>query len=158
MLDQLDWESFPIGIVGQVWYLIVSIPDLCTLTYLEARHAKTQVTMLFKIIHGLVDIPAEDYLVPASTRTRSQHSLKFLQIPVSSNYYKFRFFPRTFVVGIFYQAMWLRLPVWYPSNRSYQVCQSKLSVPAMQVHSCDTLRLCCRGLCVPWYPQGRQFG
>ena len=24
---------FPIGILGQVWYLIVSISDLCTLTY-----------------------------------------------------------------------------------------------------------------------------
>ena len=24
---------FPIGILGQVWYLIVSIPDLCTLIY-----------------------------------------------------------------------------------------------------------------------------
>ena len=24
---------FPIGILCQVWYLIVSIPDLCTLTY-----------------------------------------------------------------------------------------------------------------------------
>ena len=24
---------FPIGILGQVWYLIVSIPDLCTITY-----------------------------------------------------------------------------------------------------------------------------
>ena len=31
---------FPIGILGQVWYLIVSIPDLCTLTYFAsvARH------------------------------------------------------------------------------------------------------------------------
>ena len=26
---------FPIGILGQVWYLIVSIPDLCTLTYFK---------------------------------------------------------------------------------------------------------------------------
>ena len=26
---------FPIGILGQVWYLIVSIPDLCTLTFLR---------------------------------------------------------------------------------------------------------------------------
>ena len=26
---------FPIGILGQVWYLIVLIPDLCTLTYLK---------------------------------------------------------------------------------------------------------------------------
>ena len=24
---------FPIGILGQLWYLIVSIPDLCTITY-----------------------------------------------------------------------------------------------------------------------------
>ena len=26
---------FPIGIRGQVWYLIVSISDRCTLTYLD---------------------------------------------------------------------------------------------------------------------------
>ena len=26
-------SNFPIGILVQVWYLIVSIPDLCTLTY-----------------------------------------------------------------------------------------------------------------------------
>ena len=26
---------FPIGILSQVWYLIVSIPDLCTLTYFD---------------------------------------------------------------------------------------------------------------------------
>ena len=30
----LRWVChFPIGILGQVWYLIVSIPDLCNLTY-----------------------------------------------------------------------------------------------------------------------------
>ena len=27
--------TFPCGILGQVWYLIVSIPDLCHLSYLE---------------------------------------------------------------------------------------------------------------------------
>ena len=27
----------PIGILGQVWYLIVSIPDRCTLTYFQCR-------------------------------------------------------------------------------------------------------------------------
>ena len=32
---QLRVYHFPIGILGQVWYLIVSIPDLCTLTYLD---------------------------------------------------------------------------------------------------------------------------
>ena len=30
--------SFPIGILGQVWYLIVSIPDLCTITYFYDRY------------------------------------------------------------------------------------------------------------------------
>ena len=27
--------TFPFGILGQVWYLIVSIPDLCPLSYLH---------------------------------------------------------------------------------------------------------------------------
>ena len=28
-----EFVTFCFGILGQVWYLIVSIPDLCTLTY-----------------------------------------------------------------------------------------------------------------------------
>ena len=31
---QLWFCHFPIGILGQVWYMIVSIPDLCTLTFI----------------------------------------------------------------------------------------------------------------------------
>ena len=27
--------SFPCGIMGQVWYLIVSFPDLCLLSYFD---------------------------------------------------------------------------------------------------------------------------
>ena len=30
---------FPISILGQVWYLIVSIPDICILTYFNKSHA-----------------------------------------------------------------------------------------------------------------------
>ena len=30
-------RNSPIGILGQVWYLIVSIPDLCTLTYFKGN-------------------------------------------------------------------------------------------------------------------------
>ena len=71
MLEHLEWET------------------------LETRRAKHQLTMLFKIINGIVDIPASDYLTPASSKIRSQHSLKFRQIPTSSDYYKFSFFPRT---------------------------------------------------------------
>ena len=28
-----DFVTFPFGILGQVWYLIVSIPDPCCLSY-----------------------------------------------------------------------------------------------------------------------------
>ena len=30
-----EFVTFPNGILGQVWYLIVAIPDLCILTYLQ---------------------------------------------------------------------------------------------------------------------------
>ena len=33
--------TFPFGILGQVWYLIVSIPDLCPLTYFHTVHYST---------------------------------------------------------------------------------------------------------------------
>ena len=31
---ELCFVTFPCGILGQVWYLIVSIPDVCRLSYL----------------------------------------------------------------------------------------------------------------------------
>ena len=36
----LNWVvvTFPFGILGQVWYLIVSIPDLCPLSYFHTDH------------------------------------------------------------------------------------------------------------------------
>ena len=33
VVSNCEFVTFPFGILGQVWYLIVSIPDLCTLTY-----------------------------------------------------------------------------------------------------------------------------
>ena len=30
-----DFVTFPFGILGQVWYLVVSIPDPCCLYYLK---------------------------------------------------------------------------------------------------------------------------
>ena len=32
--------TFPYGVLGQVWYLIVSIPDLCQLSYFELSFDK----------------------------------------------------------------------------------------------------------------------
>ena len=33
VVSNCEFVTFPCGILGQVWYLIVSIPDLCTLSY-----------------------------------------------------------------------------------------------------------------------------
>ena len=31
------YDTFPCGILGQVWYLIVSIPDICRLSYFHSN-------------------------------------------------------------------------------------------------------------------------
>ena len=60
-----------------------------------ASRTKSQLTMMFKILHGLVDIPADDYLTPASTRTGALHTKKQRQYASSTDALKYRFFPRT---------------------------------------------------------------
>ena len=35
VMPNCDFATFPCGILGQVWYLIVLIPDLCRLSYFE---------------------------------------------------------------------------------------------------------------------------
>ena len=41
MCDVLScFVTFPCGALGQVWYLIISIPDLCTLIYFISRRGR----------------------------------------------------------------------------------------------------------------------
>ena len=96
MLDHLEWES------------------------LEARRTKCQLTMMFKIIHDLVDIPQEEYLTPASKRTRTRHSHKFRQIPASSDYYLNSFFPKTV-------RLWNSLPATVADAPSLVLFKRELS-------------------------------
>ena len=35
VMSNCDFVTFSCGILGQVWYLIVSIPDLCRLSYFD---------------------------------------------------------------------------------------------------------------------------
>ena len=37
--------TFPCGVLGQVWYLIVSIPDLCLLTLYESNVGSSYITI-----------------------------------------------------------------------------------------------------------------
>ena len=73
MLDHLCWET------------------------LESRRTKSSLTMLYKVVNDLVDIPASTYLTPGSSRTRSSHSLKFRQCQCSLNSFKYSFFQVTVI-------------------------------------------------------------
>ena len=119
MLEHLEWES------------------------LESRRVKCQLTMLFKIINDLVDIPPDHYLTEASTRTRSHHSHKFRHVPASSDCFKNSFFPRTIVLWNSLPASLADAPS-YLSNGSSAQCHSNLfRARRMQVNPRDFL--CCAG-------------
>ena len=38
VISNCDFVTFPCGILGQVWYSIVMIPDLCRLSYFVFGH------------------------------------------------------------------------------------------------------------------------
>ena len=71
MLDHLQWES------------------------LESRRSKIQLTLLYKVVNDLVDIPSSAYLTPSTSKTRSSHTKKFRQFSPSTYCFKFNFFPRS---------------------------------------------------------------
>ena len=62
---------------------------------LESRRTKIQLTLLYKIMNGMVDIPTSPYVTQASARTRSSHTKKLRQISSRTDAYKYSFFPRT---------------------------------------------------------------
>ena len=70
MINELDWES------------------------LSSRRTKIQLTMLYKIINHLIDIPPDPYLSTSRRRLRSNHSLKYNHYSTRTDIFKFSFFPR----------------------------------------------------------------
>ena len=79
MLDYLFWESN------------------------ETRRSKLQLIVLYKIVHGLIDIPPTDYLTQTSSRTKTAHKYKYQQYSTSTNCFKYSFFRGTI-------PLWNRLP------------------------------------------------
>ncbi len=52
--------------------------------------------MLYKVVCGIVALPAEQYLVPAvNHHTRQPRHRQFTPIPAGTNYFRYSFFPRT---------------------------------------------------------------
>ena len=107
MLDHLNWET------------------------LESR-TKAQLTMMFRIVNRLVDV--EQYLAPASSRTRSAHSHKFQQISAKTLYYKKTFFPHTVCVitwnSLLPATVLLRPLTWYHSSRGCPPLNTESAVGA----------------------------
>ena len=71
MLQHLQWES------------------------LESRRTKIQLTLFYKVVNNLIDIPEANYLIPSTSRTRSAHKKKYRHFSPDSDSFKFSFFPRT---------------------------------------------------------------
>ena len=61
---------------------------------LENRRTQSGLVMMYKIVHGLVAIPATPYLLPVLHDTRG-HSSKFLVPSARVNAYRFSYFPVT---------------------------------------------------------------
>ena len=61
----------------------------------ESRRSKIHLTLSFKVIHNLNDIPPANHLTPSTTRTRVTHSKKYRQFSPSTDSFTFSFFPRT---------------------------------------------------------------
>jgi hypothetical protein len=62
---------------------------------LELRRIVARLSLLYKIHHGLVAIPIEEYLTPLSRISCHGHPLCYRLFTATSDYCKISFFPRT---------------------------------------------------------------
>ena len=60
----------------------------------EIQHKELRLTLLYKIIYGLVELSLPDYIIPAPRATRG-HTIKFVQPPMHTDSYKYSFFPNS---------------------------------------------------------------
>ena len=72
-----------------------TLPDHFDWELHATKRSKLQLTVLFKIVHGLIDIPYTDYLIPTNSKTRSSHAIKFQQYSSSADSFTYSFSPRT---------------------------------------------------------------
>ena len=84
---------------------------------LRHRRYTDRLSMLFRIQHGLVDVPT-DYIQPNDTRTRGSQRLRQLQ--ATKDVYKYSFYPRTI-------SDWNRLPTTVTDVRTLQEFREGLS-------------------------------
>ncbi|MCG7865740.1 MAG: hypothetical protein JAY74_05120 [Candidatus Thiodiazotropha taylori] len=89
---------------------------------LQQRRDHARLAMMYRIVHQLVDIPAEPYLIPLAGRTRG-HDSRFRQIQTSYTGYQYSFFPRTII-------LWNQLPQSTVSQSTLEGFQRQLAAPS----------------------------
>jgi hypothetical protein len=62
---------------------------------LQERRKDLRLTMLYKIVNDIANVPKEEILIPSDNRTRSEHGHKFCIPNQETNEYKYSFFPHT---------------------------------------------------------------
>ncbi len=82
MISQLGWES------------------------LEHRRHRARLVFMYRIVHRIVAIPADQYFSPVNRVLRGQHQFTYMRPLTSTDYYKFSYFPWTIA-----QWNWLPPPV-----------------------------------------------
>ena len=86
---------------------------------LQKRRDLARLSMMYRIVHNLVDIPVEPYLIPSTSMTRGYDS-RFHQIRTTNNTYQQSFFPRTIV-------LWNQLPQTAVSQTTLEAFQNQLA-------------------------------
>ena len=85
----------------------------------QKRRDLARLSMMYRIVHGLVDIPVQPYLTPSTSLTRG-HDSRFYQIRTSNTTYQQSFFPRTII-------LWNQLPQTTVSQTTLEAFQNQLA-------------------------------
>ncbi len=64
------------------------------MTHYIANEQNIRLTMLYKIINEITNIPKKEILILTNSRTRSKHRHTFRIMIKNTNEYKYSFFPR----------------------------------------------------------------
>ena len=86
---------------------------------LQKRRDLARLSMMYRIVHELVDIPVEPYLIPLTSMTRG-HDSRFHQIRTSNTIYQYSFFPRTSI-------LWNQLHQTAVSQTTLEAFQNQLA-------------------------------
>ena len=114
-LPDIDWSRNAITRTSSVTEMISTLGW----DTLQKRRDLARLSMMYRIVHHLVDIPVEPYLTPLTSMTRG-HDPRFFQIQTSNTTYQQSFFPRTVI-------LWNQLPQTAVSQATLEAFQNQLA-------------------------------